>query len=294
MRTLPFFKYSPSGNITILVPDLSLSPAERARCASLLMRPGHVHAEQVGYTDLACDPPRLEMMGEEFCVNACRAAAALLHAEGRLRLPSPPEGFVRPDPDRPDPDWRYGLLQCSGISRPLAVRAKTIVAADADKPAAPREAGVCLSLPALPDVENPAEGIHRVRLPGISHLILDAALHPVPADWLNAAAMLRRAFDLENEEAVGCLWLENGIAARLTPVVWVRATNAAQQETACGSGSLACAVHLLRGAGRIEILQPGGDALEVIIQEQAGSFQAWISGRVECVAKGAAFVADDA
>jgi len=290
VRVLPFFKYSPSGNITILVPEPSLPPETRASCASLIMGPGHLGAEQVGYVDPVSNPPRLEMMGGEFCVNACLAMAALLHAEGRLILPSPPGGFSIPDQDRPDPDWRYGLLQSSGTPRLLAVRAKVCAEAEASGLAAAREAGACLSLPVLPPVENLAEGIELVRLPGISHLILDAAFHPVPADWRGASAALRRAFHLENEEAVGCLWLENGTDAFLTPVVWVKATGEAQRETACGSGSMACALHLLQGAGRIRIRQQGGNVQEVILREDAEGFQIWVNGRVECIARGECFV----
>jgi hypothetical protein len=231
------------------------------------------------------------MMGGEFCVNACRAMAALLHAEQRLSLLAPPEGFMCPDPEpdreRADPNWRYGLMRCSGAPGDLAVRARELNPFTT-------EAGVCLRLSALPPVEDLAEGIHLVRLPGISHLILNTTLHPVPADWRKAAAGLRRRFKLEDEEAAGCLWLDHDKTALLMPVVWVRATDTAQQETACGSGSLACALHLLQGkgqnGGRVNIRQPGGEALDIIVREQAKSIRIWISGRVACVARGEAFV----
>jgi hypothetical protein len=301
MRTLPFFKYSPSGNMTILAPDMSLSPGERAACAGMLMRPDHLGAEQVGYVDLHSDPPRLEMMGGEFCVNACRALAALLHAEQRLSLPVPPEGFACPDPS-PDPDWRYGLVRCSGAPGNLAVRARMMLGASAG-PGETREAGVCLRLPAPPSVEPLAEGIHLVRLPGISHLILNTVSHPVPEDWRGASAALRRGFNLEGEDAAGCLWLKTGGTDNdhvlLMPVVWVRATDTAQRESACGSGSLACAVYLLRNrarsgvqdGGRVSIRQPGGETLDIAVCGQDKDIQVWISGRVTCVARGEAFVA---
>lgn len=298
MRSVPFLKYSPSGNMTILVPDCSYTPHERARLAALLMRPDHVGAEQVGYVDTAEPLPRLEMMGGELCVNACRAMAALLHAEDLLSDAAAPQGFALPAEaadahDHTTSAWRYGLLAASGVARPLVVRARTV---DQGAGLAARyEAAVCLPL-AVPPVSEPvAPGMWLVRLPGIAHLILDAALHPVPEDWKNAAAGLRRRFNLEHEDAVGCLWLHTGPPAAVTPVVWVRATNDSQLETACGSGSLACAVHVLHGQGTLAMRQPGGDTLSVSLcpaaHGQVGLY-AWISGSAQCVARGEAFVMD--
>ena len=42
MRVLPFTKYSPCGNTTILVRESSLSPADRARVAAEIIAPGHL------------------------------------------------------------------------------------------------------------------------------------------------------------------------------------------------------------------------------------------------------------
>jgi diaminopimelate epimerase len=71
----------------------------------------------------------------------------------------------------------------------------------------------------------------------------------------------------------------------------VRATRATTLETACGSGSLACALHLLGGTGRVIFLQPGGDTLTVDLHPSPdGGTLAWISGQVGCVAWGTAFV----
>ena len=69
MRVLPFTKYSPCGNTTILVRESSLSPADRARVAAEIIAPGHLEAEQAGYVDTAAPVPRLDMMGGEFCVK---------------------------------------------------------------------------------------------------------------------------------------------------------------------------------------------------------------------------------
>ena len=130
MRVLPFTKYSPCGNTTILVRESSLSPADRARVAAEIIAPGHLEAEQAGYVDTAAPVPRLDMMGGEFCVNATRAFAALLAEEGKLspesgglggivsvsgmperlrvRVSSPPSSWIC----RKRPRWRTWLRAC--------------------------------------------------------------------------------------------------------------------------------------------------------------------------------------
>ena len=55
MRVLPFTKYSPCGNTTILVRESSLSPADRARVAAEIIAlhdervAGLIRAEREGY-----------------------------------------------------------------------------------------------------------------------------------------------------------------------------------------------------------------------------------------------------
>ena len=111
MRVLPFTKYSPCGNTTILVRESSLSPADRARVAAEIIAPGHLEAEQAGYVDTAAPVPRLDMMGGEFCVNATRAFAALLAEEGKL---SPESGGLG------------GIVSVSGMPERLRVRVRRL------------------------------------------------------------------------------------------------------------------------------------------------------------------------
>ena len=286
MHGLPFFKYSPSGNMTLLVVDPGLSARERAAIARRIMNDDHVGAEQVGYIDTRSSLPRLEMMGGELCVNACRSMAALLHAENRL---TPKTGLLPTDPEY---GWKYGLLQSSGVTVPLEVRARSLDSGDFP---ARHEAGVCLRLPAFPKIVELDKGIALLRLPGISHLVLDSRHHAFPADWRSETEALRHRFALEEDEAVGCLWLDiTGLA--LTPVVWVNATEMAHLETACGSGTLACALYLsaiqkdIEHSAPIRIRQYGGEILEVRLNATEDTLEAWISGNVDCVARGELFI----
>ena len=130
-----------------------MSPADRARVAAEIIAPGHLEAEQAGYVDTAAPVPRLDMMGGEFCVNATRAFAALLAEEGKL---SPESGGLG------------GIVSVSGMPERLRVRVRRLAAHCF-------ESAVLLDLPQAPPLENVAPGICLVRVPGIAHLVLDAA-----------------------------------------------------------------------------------------------------------------------
>lgn len=83
------------------------------------------------------------------------------------------------------------------------------------------------------------------------------------------------------------------------PAVYVKATDSLCLETACGSASLALALHACVSAGAYEtqprsqyaVLQPSGQTLTVIIEKQTASLcHAWVTGPVHIVALGTAFI----
>jgi len=270
MRSLRFYKASPGGNATILVLD-PVPVQERAQVARMLMSEGHLQAEQVGYLDLGASPVRLDMMGGEFCGNACRAAAAVMAREG--------VGLVCQG------DVLFGELAVSGAGRLVGVR---VVPATGecwvDMPLWDQEKGAGMTECAL--------GIGCVPLPGITHLCLDESLHPFPQDFAAAAAGLRRRFGLD-ACAVGCVWYQAVPACAIKPVVWVRSTNTTHFETGCGSGSLALALWLGRGQNfplELDVRQPSGCGIGVCVTAGAGGAKAWIHGPVALVAKGEAFL----
>ena len=273
MRVLPFTKYSPCGNTTILVRESSLSPADRARVAAEIIAPGHLEAEQAGYVDTA-PVPRLDMMGGEFCVNATRAFAALLAEEGKL---SPESGGLG------------GIVSVSGMPERLRVRVRRLAAHRF-------ESAVLLDLPQAPPLENVAPGMYLVRVPGIAHLVLDAAAHPLPPDKDRDTAALFARFGLLGEDAAGCIWLHREPSGlRITPFVWVRGTGTTYAETACGSGTLAASI-VCRGVygdgGELSLMQPGGEPLRVVPDGSAypGGWAAWVGGPVKRIARGDVFV----
>ena len=272
MRILPFVKYSPCGNTTILVRDATLSPVERARAAAEIIASGHLEAEQAGYVDVAA--ARLEMMGGEFCVNATRAFAALLAEEGALV---------------PDGESLGGMVSVSGMPESLRVRVR---------PLAPNrfESAVLLDLLEAPAVQSVAAGIWLVRVPGIAHLVLDAGRHASPQDKDRDTAALFARFGLLGEEAAGCIWLHREASGlRITPFVWVRATATTYAETACGSGTLAASLvcrSVYGDAGDLRLMQPGGEALVVAeaVPASGHGWAAWVGGPVRLLARGEVFV----
>lgn len=270
MRVLRFFKLSPGGNSTILILD-PVPAGERAPTARRLMDVHHLQAEQVGYLDLHARPVRLDMMGGEFCGNACRAAAAVMLRENpALFMEEETKGSLHAD------------ISVSGVEDVLRVKAVS----------GPHgyEYWARMPLPSSPEMAAElAPGVGLVSLPGIAHLCLDQTMHPFPADWAAQAAGLRRKYGLD-QEAVGCIWHED---RAIRPVVWVRATNSTHLETGCGSGSLALALWL--GRGKIFpidmcVRQPSGQDIGVRVEKSEDGFRAWIHGPVAIVAHGETYV----
>ncbi len=271
VRALRFYKAVPGGNPTILILD-PVSPAERAGVSRTLMGAGHLQAEQVGFLDLSADPVRLDMMGGEFCGNACRASVAVMAREG-VGLEACGDGLC-------------GQLSVSGADAPVAVVVKG-------------RSGECWVEMPTPDaadlgVRELEPGIGVVRMPGITHLLLEEDRHGFPEDFVRAAAGLRARFGLDGE-AVGCIWYRTEPSCAIRPVVWVRSTATTHYETGCGSGSLALALWLGHGKNfpmDLQVMQPSGNPIGVRLDASDSGARAWIHGRVDLVAHGEAFIED--
>lgn len=271
MRALPFTKWSPSGNTTLLFPAESVTGAQQAATASQALMPHLLGGEQAGF----CHPRerRLRMAGGEFCVNATRAFGALLALEEERtarQAGTPHHEEVR--------ELAFEV-QVSGWQGPVGVRVRGSlpewqVAAD-------------LELPACP-MQQPAPGVTLVRLPGIAHLLLDER-HVFPEDFLAASALLRREYELAALPASGVVWWRQvQHQLEMFPVVHVRDAGTTCLENACGSGALALGLRLCpAGARRVfTILQPGGEPLEVTVDRQGGAVRATVDGPVRLVAEG--------
>lgn len=317
-ESFAFSKVIPGGNPTIIVhaPDGAQQPFSRplGAVAASLMDPLHIGAEQVGVL-YAGGVPHLEMMGGEFCVNATRAAAVLLAMDGVLAEEG---GALR------------GEIRVSGSKNPVPVvvcrnaheaeaAAQCAVGAAGGREAQALQridllAPYCAALMACDgqslQVTRPEPGATLVRMPGMSHLLLDAAIHSFPGaqkpGWQEAAFAWRTKLGLLEEDASGVVWYESapepgGICAKnespdtprvmsIHPAVYVRASQSEHLETACGSATLALAA-MLRGKDgklpRLSVMQPGGQSLDVI---PAGFTGAWVGSRVVVAARGTAYL----
>lgn len=296
MPALTFFKCSPGGNPTLLLPDTGLSPAQQAHVAEVLLSPQHLHAEQVGFVTLSV--PSLRMAGGEFCVNATRSLGAVLAAQNLVQTREDGIG--------------HAAIQVSGMDTPIQVEIR---------PLSPVQQGTVhvtaiVPIRDMPPCETLAEGIVLVRLQGIVHVLVDNTLHPLSADWQQDAARIRQRFDLEDYEAVGCIWWQHaGPAVSMQPIVWVRDLESACFESSCGSGAMAYALyrqsvpttqcanqHVAQQAapyaeGHYTLLQPSGVPLHICCQQgrqghlgQQHGLTVRISGPVSIVAEGTVYL----
>lgn len=273
MKSFPFFKLSPCGNTTLLIPESEIAEKNKQNIAKTVLLPTHLQAEQVGFINI--EKAHLAMAGGEFCVNATRAFGALLaeaHSQGAIAASAP----------------FSALVTVSGMAEPVRIIAsgcRPLWHVDAE-----------LELASLPPCLPVGQGMVLVRLSGIDHLLLDESAHPMPQNWQEAAAALRREHHLEESEAAGCIWWrQTDLGVCMKPVVWVRACDSTFLESACGSGALACALGLpfLRKAAQeqpIALLQPSQDILTLRLRKNAHSWQARVGGSVALVAQGQCYM----
>lgn len=292
MPALTFSKWSPGGNTTLLFPDAGQRPAEQARLASLALDSSMLGGEQAGFVNL---PQRkLRMAGGEFCVNASRAVGALLAYTAQYSGPEQgvldgiaPRSEQKTEATAPaEHPVRFDEIQVSGWQTP--VRLRTLGSA----PLWQVEALLRLPEYSITTIEK---GAHLVRLPGICHLLLGGATHPLPDDCHAVAAQLRQQHGLEAEPAAGVIWWREcqGLLDML-PLVHVRDAGTTFLENACGSGALALALCLARAGTRrsFSIMQPGGSALNVRLFAEGGLDMAGIDGPVSLVARGKVWLSD--
>lgn len=292
---VPFYKIYPGGNPTVLVWETSLftssDGAEKRRAlAAALMRENHLGAEQVGFLDTSAPWPHLEMMGGEFCVNGLRSAALVFALNGLLpEATCPAAGFSR--------EWR-GSVTTSGAAGSVTARVGERAGGAEDYDAAIAAPLPCRDLHAARDMaREEAPGVVVVKLPGITHILVDTKTHPFPESPLAKAAEIRARHATGNEEAVGVIWHTppDGLSTRaITPVVYVAGTGSSILETACGSGSLALALAAALETGRnsFAVRQPSGLAITVsfAVKSTEKNMLAWVGGPVRLIAEGSAHV----
>lgn len=238
---LNILRADPAGNITLFVLD-DVAPESRAKISSKLMAIERFGAQQVGFLTAPHDPScacRLEMMGGEFCGNASRSLGLYLAEKAKS------SGSFK--------------IEVSGCEHPITV------SADLEKSLAFAEMPLPKSVCSLV-----LSGIDclRVDFDGISHLVADC---PLPDKRMITAANALFEDD-DTVSAYGVIFLDSA-ALKMTPAVYVKATQSLVWEGSCGSGSVAAAVSLAMslsdGEQELLIAQPKGE-LTVRLKKQNG------------------------
>ena len=266
--TVDYLKFSPTGNITVLV----TTPVPRSRqpeTAAILLRPEAVGGEQVGFIEPASDPrcaARLQMMGGEFCGNAAMSVGAMLARDAKLA----------------GGGEMALLLEVSGSAVPVPCRIRR----DGDAWTGTVDMPVPMSIKAIEiDTDGGPLRAPLVRMPGIAHLIL-------PASAMLGEAELRRRLPEWNRaisaDALGALiWREADTS--IDPLVYVPSAGTLVREHGCGSGSAAVGCWLAQTAGRnveAPVRQPGGTITVRARHDGSTLTGVAITGRVELVEEG--------
>lgn len=254
MPVRQFYKFSPSGNDTLLILDDDFArTAEICRDALAV-----VVAEQAALVDPAARSAR--MAGGEFCVNACRALGALFRL---LNLP----------PDEILGDRSFYQISMSGLQTPATLEVS------GQSPLWE----VAVSFPAAAIARESRVDCEIVRLPGISHALIKTDVFPSKKDAMALAASLAPLF--VGQPAYGLVfWRREGGLCEILPYVVVPGADTAMFENSCGSGSLALA--LTQDETTVAVRQPSGEILTAGADDERAS----IRGSVLILASGVLYM----
>ena len=237
----------PAGNRTAIVRS-GVPKADRQRVAAAIMADPSLRAEQVGFETRPLygkSVGRLEMAGGEFCGNAARSYGYLLCSEKEID---------------------HCKIEMSGTREQLEVICdleRETSAAQMPMPEKLEMAGV------------EADGMYPlVILRGITHMIC----RDVEFD----EAFARRMID-KFGSAYSAFGVQFVNGDRLTPVVYVAASDSVCCESSCGSGSLAAAWLMTRdkedGFHGYSFEEPGG-SITVNIAKRQGRYAGTIGGKL--------------
>ncbi len=279
---IPFYKVNPSGNMTLLFEGLHYTQEEKQHIALTALHAQHLFAEQAGFIDI--QKGQLCMAGNEFCVNATRALALLMAKHAHIDTTN---------------SWE-GTIHTSGFDAPICVRVCN------NMPAQSYNVTLRLPLTNIPQSKTLGDGFNLITLPGIEHILIDTKILPFDAQsWKEQAQQVRNTFALHKNSAIGCIWWDESTHAttntaqevdtmHLTahPIVMVPTPYTECYENACGSGSVALALVLHEKFAKTSfyIHQPGGYLhIELKLEDKAQCY-ALISGPVNIVASGQAYL----
>ena len=249
-----YIKFIPGGNDTALVLNKNYSTDEKKVINDVVLE-FDKSIEQVGFIT-TYDSPELQMAGGEFCGNATRSAA-FYYQKG---LPGTTNIIVNGNDVINAGVYENGDAWCE---IPLYHGDDVILEKE--------------------------EGIYQVRMNGMVSIVIQPN---VAESYLKQKEQLKTfaldfidKYKLNNNEAVGVMFLERADKLKLHPVVWVRDINTLYYETGCGSGTTAVTMveaYLKNQSQKLEIVQPSGLSITAEITVQNSKIiRAVISGKVK-------------
>ena len=249
---------NPTGNMTLLA-ETPVPEASQALIARKLMAL-EPETEQVGFVCFDSDSAALRMAGGEFCGNASMSTAVLFAARKAL-------------------DRAAVSVTVSGTPEPVAVTVEKTGNCWHGEVTMPRP--VSVKTERFPDgSEHPV-----VRLPGITHVILEKEMGQAEAEQL-APVWCR----LLRADGLGLMFLDRERGA-LKPLVYVPETGTLFWESSCASGTTAVGAWLAKESGQavsLSLKQPGG-TLNIAAEPEGKLI---LSGTVEILRRCSAALTD--
>ncbi len=215
----------------------------RATVARYLLRPDVVGGEQVGFlTTPTHADRRLEMIASEFCVNALRSTALLAFID--------------------DPQKSPVTLETDGYSRDLQCDVST---RGDDYHCSIRFSVSC-------DVSNLGKDLCLTVLDRIAHFTVRVDELPSREEIKTLARHFRSYRGISHIPAIGFVpFVYSGAEVKIAPLVYTNSIDTEVHETACGSGSIAVALHLARieSNSTYRIRQPSDSIYQVVLESDS-------------------------
>ncbi len=237
----------PGGNTTALVEKIIENYDDRKRINNQIMKVDR-NVEQVGFFDLTyINKPRLQMAGNELCVNAIRALAYLsfLKSGGKVRefeievILNNKSVFLKAGVDGLRNSWMEIPTSNINITR---FTNESIVSLE----------GITQVVEG--DLIDETEEVEVIKSRAIEILNKFNLLNSVPAAGVTFISTIKTGL-------------------KIIPVVWVRDVQTLFLETACGSATIATYVALTNQQVKCDVQQPSGFALQVETRLNSGDNQ---------------------
>jgi diaminopimelate epimerase len=209
--------------------------------------------EQVGFLGDSEDADlQLDMAGDELCINGIRSAATLAFSKNPMQS-----------------SW---LIATSGYNGPIRCRVFPVSDGYA--------CTIYLTLETKSTSLRPK--FHLALFDTIAHFTLRVPALPDARTIDDLAAEARQRPEVRGFPAVGFIPFKQTLKEiTIAPVVYTRATNTTVRETACGSGSIAVALHALAPTlTEFRVTQPSGCVYDVSLMRSGSGWIATLDSEI--------------